>query len=94
MDSNKPTGDLHHLNINLINTNSHNNSDDDDDDIFDKYRKYKYWGAVWTLVFGCIVFLICLAAAIGKLSYAELRGPSIIGCDGWLLLSYGTDDNN
>lgn len=58
----------------------------------EKMQGYKKILAIWTLLLGLVTFLICGLAAFGKLFYLELRGPSIIGCDGWMLLNYGSDD--
>jgi len=38
-------------------------------------------------VVGCVSFVACLLAAIGKVSIKELRGPTAIGCPGWLIYS-------
>jgi hypothetical protein len=34
---------------------------------------------------GVMNFLICAAAAVGKVSIAELRGKTQIGCGAWTL---------
>mmetsp|Transcript_1659 Transcript_1659/g.2625 ORF Transcript_1659/g.2625 Transcript_1659/m.2625 type:complete len:438 (+) Transcript_1659:136-1449(+) len=49
--------------------------------------------AVWLLILGSITFIICLAAAVGKSAFADLRGDSVIGCSGWMLLDTSTDDD-
>jgi hypothetical protein len=35
---------------------------------------------------GFVMFLVCTAGAIGKLGIAELRGPSTVGCEGWIII--------
>lgn len=32
---------------------------------------------------GIVSFIVCLVAALGKVALPVLRGPSVIGCDGW-----------
>ena len=36
---------------------------------------------------GCTSFVTCVFAAIGKVSIKSLRGPTVIGCPGWILFS-------
>lgn len=43
--------------------------------------------AYLVLTVGCVSFLVCLLAAIGKVSIKEMRGPSQIGCGSWLIWS-------
>jgi len=43
--------------------------------------------AYLVLFVGVASFVVCLLAAIGKASIAELRGPSQIGCEGWMIWS-------
>mmetsp|Transcript_63786 Transcript_63786/g.134354 ORF Transcript_63786/g.134354 Transcript_63786/m.134354 type:complete len:471 (+) Transcript_63786:276-1688(+) len=42
-------------------------------------------GVVAVFLIGVVSFIVCLAAAIGKVSIAELRGPCQIGCPGWII---------
>jgi len=39
------------------------------------------------LLVGCASFLVCLAAAVGKVAVAKVRGPSQIGCGSWTIWS-------
>ena len=43
--------------------------------------------AKWLVCLGVGTFFICLVAALGKISIPELRGDSVIGCTGWMLLN-------
>jgi hypothetical protein len=43
--------------------------------------------ANWLVLLGVITFFICLAAAIGKIATPSLRGDSVVGCTGWMLLN-------
>ena len=37
-------------------------------------------------VSGYLIFFACAYGAVGKLDIAELRGPVVVGCKGWLWL--------
>jgi hypothetical protein len=50
------------------------------------------WIALWCVLFGVIVFIICLLAALGKAIIPDLRGDSVIGCGDWTILNVGVDD--
>lgn len=41
---------------------------------------------LFVLFMGVFLFLICTVAAIGKLGIHELRGPIVVGCNGWTIL--------
>uniref|UniRef100_A0A7S2QCH7 Amino acid transporter transmembrane domain-containing protein n=1 Tax=Zooxanthella nutricula TaxID=1333877 RepID=A0A7S2QCH7_9DINO len=52
---------------------------------FAKLQPAERLGVLMILAVGCVSFVVCLAAAIGKVSFKDLRGPSQIGCDNWII---------
>mmetsp|Transcript_5800 Transcript_5800/g.17152 ORF Transcript_5800/g.17152 Transcript_5800/m.17152 type:complete len:448 (-) Transcript_5800:382-1725(-) len=52
-----------------------------------KMRPAAKFGAVAILAVGCVSFVVCFAAAIGKVALQDLRGPSQIGCGAWIIWS-------
>eukprot|EP01062_Namystynia_karyoxenos_P060308 TRINITY_DN51861_c0_g1_i1.p1 TRINITY_DN51861_c0_g1~~TRINITY_DN51861_c0_g1_i1.p1 ORF type:complete len:487 (+),score=110.15 TRINITY_DN51861_c0_g1_i1:134-1594(+) len=46
-----------------------------------------YVAPVFTLTVGIISAVICGIAAVGQVSYRDLRGPTVLGCSGWQILN-------
>mmetsp|Transcript_19288 Transcript_19288/g.38526 ORF Transcript_19288/g.38526 Transcript_19288/m.38526 type:complete len:476 (+) Transcript_19288:73-1500(+) len=52
----------------------------------DSHRLPHDWSVNLVSVSGYIIFIACAYGAVGKLATAELRGPVVVGCQGWLWL--------
>eukprot|EP00756_Hemistasia_phaeocysticola_P004908 Hpha_TRINITY_DN13073_c0_g1::TRINITY_DN13073_c0_g1_i1::g.68715::m.68715 len=44
-------------------------------------------GVCYVMVMGTLSFIACTIGAIGQVSYKDLRGPTQIGCKGWMILN-------
>jgi len=53
--------------------------------IFEEVTVWQKGRAYLVLLVGCLSFVVCSVAAIGKVAISELRGPSQIGCGSWLI---------
>ena len=46
----------------------------------------KGWRVLLVGGMGLLMFVVCAGGAVGKLYFEDLRGPTTVGCDGWIIL--------